>query len=166
MALLTSAIQTYSILATALAAGANLSTSVITFPALLHAKPPVLTEQWHILYNTGITPVVGLAATGSAGFATLAYRAAVAPGLSSLEGGLWTKRNLYIAAAAVTIGFAPYTRVVMWDTIQELERRARRGEADDKENTRELVLRWGTLNLWRGVLLLTGAGLGMWASVV
>jgi hypothetical protein len=146
--------------------GANLSTSIITFPALLQAQTPTLVKQWHVLYNSGITPVVGLAVTGSAGFAALAYRAASAPGHNALDGGLWAKRNLYIAAAVMTFSLTPYTWILMWDTIQELERRAERIEKDEKGDTRELVLKWGTQNLWRGVMLLTGAGLGVWASVV
>lgn len=105
--------------------GANLSTSIITFPALLQAQTPTLVKQWHVLYNSGITPVVGLAVTGSAGFAALAYRAASAPGHNALDGGLWAKRNLYIAAAVMTFSLTPYTWILMWDTIQELERRAK-----------------------------------------
>lgn len=118
------------------------------------------------MYNAGIIPVSSLAATASIGFATLAYRATLTPVLNSLESGLGAKRNLYIAAAGLTFGLVPYTRVLMWGTIQELERRAGIDDKDEKGDTRELVLRWGTQNFWRGVMLLTGAGLGVWASVI
>ncbi|KAF1948747.1 DUF1772-domain-containing protein [Byssothecium circinans] len=153
MALITPALQTYSILATSIAAVTNLSTSIVTFPALLHAQPPTLTKQWHILYTSGRVPAVSAAMTGAAGFAVLAYRIA-------------TTRNLYLAAAAITLSLVPYTALTMFPTINELSRRAQAGDKDEKGDTRALVEKWGRLNLWRGVLLLTAAGLGTWASVI
>jgi len=181
---ITPALQTYSILAGAMAAGvschsstpssnhiltglgANLSTSVITFPALRHASGPTLLMQWQTLYDSGVVPVVTSALTSALGFATLAYRATLVPTLSPSDTTFYSKRNLYVAAAVALVGLAPYTRIVMGRTIDELSRRATTGKvAGEKTDTRALVERWGTLNLWRGVMLLTGTGLGLWASV-
>ncbi|KAJ4299782.1 hypothetical protein N0V90_005028 [Kalmusia sp. IMI 367209] len=157
MSLFTPALQTYSILAASLAAGANLTTSIITFPALLHATGPTLTKQWLILYESGIIPVTGTALSASLGFATLAYRAA--------DIASDAKRNFYIAAAVGLFGLAPYTRLLMWGTITELSKRAQ-SEKEDKPDSRQLVERWGTFNFWRGVMLLASAGAGVWASLL
>ncbi|KAF1968008.1 hypothetical protein BU23DRAFT_602467 [Bimuria novae-zelandiae CBS 107.79] len=166
MSLLTPALQTYSILAASLAAGANLTTSIITFPALLHATGQTLTKQWLILYEAGIVPVTGCALTSSLGFATLAYRASFSPTLTT-TGVSHAKGHLYVAAAVGLFGLAPYTRLLMWSTITEISNRARSGkEASEKADTRELVERWGTMNFWRGVMLLGSAGAGVWASLL
>lgn len=159
---ITPALQTYSILAAAMAAGANLSTSIITFPALRHATGRTLLTQWQILYDSGFVPVVTTALTSALGFATLAYRTTLAPAGVISHG----KRNLYAAAAVAMFGMVPYTRIIMVGTIDELSRRAKAGKAaGEKADSRALVERWGTLNFWRGLLLLTGTGLGVWASV-
>ncbi|KAF2679251.1 DUF1772-domain-containing protein [Lentithecium fluviatile CBS 122367] len=156
------ALQTYSILAAAMAAGANLSTSIITFPALRHAPDQLLLTQWQTLYDSGLVPVVTTALSSAAGFAALAYRTSLAPaGTVSTS-----QRNWYAAAAVAMLGLAPYTRIVMGGTIDELSRRAKaRKEESEKADTRALVEQWGTLNLWRGMLLLMGTGVGVWASV-
>ncbi|KAK3215705.1 hypothetical protein GRF29_8g800484 [Pseudopithomyces chartarum] len=167
MSLITSVLQTYSILAASMAAGANLTTSIITFPALLHAKGHTLTKQWLILYESGIVPVAGCAITSSLGFATLAYRAASSPDLAATGVVSHTKGNLYVAAAVGLIGLAPYTRLLMWSTITELSKRAESGkEASEKADTLALVEKWGRMNFWRGVMLLSSAGVGIWASLL
>ena len=147
--------------------GANLTTSIITFPALLHAKGHTLTKQWLILYESGIVPVAGCAITSSLGFATLAYRAAFSPDLGVTSGVSHTKGSLYVAAAVGLIGLAPYTRLLMWSTITELSKRAESGkEASEKADTLALVEKWGRMNFWRGVMLLSSAGVGIWASLL
>ncbi|KAF1852034.1 uncharacterized protein K460DRAFT_413512 [Cucurbitaria berberidis CBS 394.84] len=161
---LTPILQTYSVLAIALAAGTNLSTTIVTIPALLHAPPSTLAVQWKILFDSAITPVVSLAMSSAVGFATLAYRETHT--VSTSVG----KRNLYVAAAVGAFGLAPYTRLLMWDSIAELEKRAKAGEKREGEEvggskTHALVKQWGTLNLYRGCMLLVSAGLGLWASV-
>ncbi|KAF9732398.1 hypothetical protein PMIN06_007455 [Paraphaeosphaeria minitans] len=165
MSLLTPALQTYSILAASLAAGANLSTSIIVFPALLHASGATLSKQWLILYESGILPVSGCAITSSLGFATLAYRASFHPTLTATGLVSYAKRNLYVAAAVGLLGLVPYTRLLMWGTITELSKRGQSGKGEEKD-TRELVERWGKMNLWRGVLLLGSTGMGIWASLL
>lgn len=101
--------------------------------------------------------MAGTALTASLGFATLAYRAA--------DAASSTKRTLYIAAAAGLFGLVPYTRVLMWGTIAELSKRAQ-SEKEHRSDSRALVERWGRYNFWRGMMLLAGAGAGVWASVL
>ncbi|OAL50285.1 hypothetical protein IQ07DRAFT_680592 [Pyrenochaeta sp. DS3sAY3a] len=164
MAEITPILQTYSVLAIALAAGTNISTTIVTLPALLKASPSTLATQWKVLFDTGITPVVTLAMSSTVGFATLAYRATYNP--LSISAGLvnHTKRNLYVAAAVAAFGLVPYTRLLMWRNIAELEKRAKAAvDGEASNDTHDLVKQWGTLNLYRGLVLLSSAGLGVWA---
>jgi hypothetical protein len=95
------------------------------------------------------------------GFALLAYQKASSPVI-----GVQMQRNLYIAASATAFGLAPYTRLLMWSNIEELERRAElTSEGKEKEGIRQLVETWAKFNLWRGFMLLSSAGLGIWACV-
>ncbi|KAL6703583.1 hypothetical protein ACN47E_009528 [Coniothyrium glycines] len=193
---LTPVVSACSILAVALAAGTNLSTTIITLPALVHASPSVLATQWKTLYDGGLLPVVSLTMTSAVGFATLAYRSALNPGLAPTGLISHTKRNLYIAAAVAAFSLAPYTGLVMrdvilklskqaeavkatdaktkvakssfanvWDDIEELERSAKAAaELNEKGDTHELVRKWGTLNGYRGCMLLSSAVFGLWAT--
>lgn len=113
------------------------------------------------MFDSGIAPVVSLAMTSAAGFAVLAYRT---PGLTSAS---VTERNLYIAAAVGAASLAPYTRIIMGSNLDALERRAQvAAEGQGKGDTHELVRMWGRLNLFRGLMLLSSAGIGMWASLM
>lgn len=148
--------------------GTNLSTTIVTLPALLYASPPTLATQWKILFDTGLTPVVSLAMSSAVGFATLAYRATNTPSVLSTGLESHMKRNLYVAAAVSAFGLVPYTKLLMWHNIAELERRAEmagKGDDERKPDTHTLVKQWGTLNLYRGCMLLVSAGLGLWACV-
>jgi hypothetical protein len=141
--------------------GTNISTTIVTIPALLKAPGPLLVTQWKALYDHGITPVVSLAMSSGVGFALLAYQKASSPVI-----GVQMQRNVYIAASAMAFGLAPYTRLLMWNNIEELERRAKlTSEGKEKEGTRQLVETWAKFNLWRGFMLLSSAGLGIWACV-
>jgi len=98
--------------------------------------------------------MIALSMSSSAGFAALAYSTSL------------TTRSLYIGAALAALGLAPWTRLVMWGNITELERRAENAaEGREMGDTHELVKTWGKLNLWRGSILLSSAVLGMCASV-
>ncbi|KAF2107034.1 hypothetical protein BDV96DRAFT_654126 [Lophiotrema nucula] len=163
---LTLALQTYSILAVALAAGANLSTSIITLPVLLPSKPQALATQWRTLFNAGITPVVTLAMSSAAGFALLAYRATYTPTPTSPGQVNTLKRNLYVAAAIGAFSLAPYTAILMGNVNDTLMQRAAQAAKEEVKDTHELVRRWGTLNFNRGLLLLAGAACGVVASVL
>jgi hypothetical protein len=156
---LTPFLQTLSILSATYAASTNLTTSIITYPALRKAtNQQTLLTQWHTLFNSGIVPVVTTSATAGLGFAMLAYLAPI--GAVSV----WSeKRNFYAAASVVMLSLAPYTRIVLGSTIDELSRRAEAGK--EEKDSKELFERWGVLNFWRGCFLMVGAGMGVWASV-
>ncbi|KAF2183524.1 hypothetical protein K469DRAFT_751528 [Zopfia rhizophila CBS 207.26] len=65
-------------------------------------------------------PVVSLAIGSAAGRATLAYCTTVTPTFTPTESVTNAWRNLYIAAAVAAFGPAPYTRVLMMGTNDEL----------------------------------------------
>ncbi|KAH6619039.1 hypothetical protein C7974DRAFT_40721 [Boeremia exigua] len=158
-------LQTYSVLAITLAAGTNLSSTIVTLPALLQSPPATLAKQWKILFDHGITPVVALTLSSAAGFATLAYNAALTPSVTATGLVSHRARNLYAVAALLGVGLAPYTQILMGSVNAELASRAERGEKGGESGTRGLVEKWGRLNLARGCMLLASAGVGMWARV-
>ncbi|KAJ4982578.1 hypothetical protein SVAN01_11931 [Stagonosporopsis vannaccii] len=168
-------LQTYSVLAITLAAGTNLSSTLVTLPALLLSPPASLASQWKSLFDHGIVPVVSLTLSSAAGFAALAYHATLTPAVTASGLVSYRVRNLYAGAALLGVALAPYTQVLMGGVNAELARRAaerangaekERERESEREGTGELVRKWGTLNLWRGVMLLCSAGLGLWGVVV
>lgn len=144
-------------------AGTNLSSTIVTLPALLHSPTKTLATQWKILFDHGITPVVSLTMSSAVGFAALAYHTTLTPGLTTTSLVSHRERNLYAAAAVAAFGLTPYTQILMGSTNAELSRRAT--AHIDKADIHELVRTWGKYNLIRGCLLLLSAGLGTWACV-
>jgi hypothetical protein len=112
--------------------------------------------------------VVSLSLVSSVLFGLLSY-------VSSLYDPARTlAAQLYLAAAVGTFGFAIYTRVFMWGVICKLQDKAAaakkvksdtilKGGGDNE--THELVQEWGTLNLYRGIMPLLSAFVGIWAFV-
>ncbi|KAF3050540.1 hypothetical protein E8E11_010204 [Didymella keratinophila] len=115
------------------------------------------------LFDHGITPVVTLTMTSALGFTALAYHTTLNPGLTVAGAVSDQERNLYVAAAAVAFGLAPYTQFLMGCVNAELSRRA---TASEKAGTKELVETWGRHNLLRGCMLLGFAGLGTCIVIV
>lgn len=139
-------------------AGTNLSTSIVTLPALLSSQPLALATQWQLLYDHGVTPMASLASSSAIGFATLAYRTS---GVASTG-----TRNMYVYAAVAAIGLAPYTQILMGNTNKTLMARAKAAAAGDaKADTHDLVRKWGRFNFVRGLMLLSSAVVGAWASL-
>lgn len=186
---LSSALQTYSILGIGLLAGAQLSFTFVSVPALLSgastAPASTIATQWKTLYDRAVGPVVTLSMTSTIGFAALAYRTATAaaaaatssvtspPGLTNTPpaaSAMVTKRNFYIAAAVLAFSVAPYTRLVMWENISQLEKLAGAAGPAGKGTagsaaTQGLVQRWGELNLYRACMPLLSALCGLLAAV-
>lgn len=100
------------------------------------------------------------------GFASLAYHHTPARGQFSVWRLTYTKRNLYAAAAISAFALVPYTRLLMWENITELSKRAKDAEeGKEHKDTHELARTWGRLNAWRGLILLNSAALGISASL-
>ncbi|KAF2655634.1 hypothetical protein K491DRAFT_692708 [Lophiostoma macrostomum CBS 122681] len=160
---LTPVLQTVGIVAATLAAGTNLSTTIVVLPSLLHAESTTLARQFSILYHSGITPMASLSVIATTSFSILAYRAAQTAGPTSAGSVASTKRNLYLVAATASIGILPYTKLLMGGVINTLVARANEGKGG--ADVKGLVESWGRLNLGRGTMLLVGAVAGAWASL-
>jgi hypothetical protein len=100
-------------------------------------------------------------------FGFLAYRSSATSGASV---------GLYTAAALLTPAIVPYTFAVIRPTNDALKKKAASassaavGEAaaqlkGEEDNTHALVDRWATLNLVRGLVSLSAALIGAWASL-
>jgi len=84
---------------------------------------------------------------------------------------------MYALSAIFVLGMVPWTQLVMWPTNVALfrkydemknlglEEKATEVGLAKGESTKELVDRWGTLNLVRGLLPLMGAVLGTWTTL-
>ncbi|KAL0565779.1 hypothetical protein V5O48_016244 [Marasmius crinis-equi] len=93
-----------------------------------------------------------LAAIASSAYFYLAYR------FSEYSHSLTRK---YVVAGLLTLGILPYARLVMAGTNDELIDKAvsvptERKNVADEGAVRELIERWSTMNLVRGLLPLTG----------
>lgn len=130
----------------------------MSLPSLQLSPAPLLATQWNLLFDNGMIPVVTLSMSSGAGFAILA-------GLRHVDNGAVVQRNLYVCAAVAAFGLAPYTRLLMGTNIDTLEKRAKEGKGEDKDDTHALVATWGRYNFWRGVMLLSSGLLGMGAAM-
>lgn len=150
-------------------AGSVLSISFFTVPSMLLAPSPLLARQWQASFDRGaiINPAIGLVSVFAYGF--LSYR---------LYGSLnHPKAEMYALSALFVLGMLPWTRLVMWPTNVALfrkydemknlgvEEKATEVGLAKGESTKELVDRWGTLNVVRGLFPLVGAVLGTWSTL-
>lgn len=118
------------------------------------ASPAHLARQWQKLHQLGQFSLP-LTAIGSAS----AYLIAC----FSIPDTLKTQRTLYITATILAVSVAPFTRLVMKGTDEELHLRAD-AATEDNESTEEegamgegyhtqgLIKYWGSLILWRASL--------------
>ncbi|MCJ1484078.1 hypothetical protein MMC06_004246 [Schaereria dolodes] len=149
--------------------GTILGIQPLTLPSFLLAPTPLLLRQWNTTYENGKRLSPPIAATSASSFAYLAYRS-----LNSQLPSDNLKGKLYAAAAVAVISIVPYT-ILFMATInskliaknEELIRRSdpKEEHIDGGESAKELVDRWGALNLVRGLFPLVGAILGVWASI-
>ncbi|KAH7381488.1 hypothetical protein DE146DRAFT_760918 [Phaeosphaeria sp. MPI-PUGE-AT-0046c] len=130
-----SVLHSYSVIAVTLAAGANLSTTIMFIPALYLSPSTHLATQWKLLFDYGIIPVVTLSMSSGAGFAILA-------GLAHANNGAVVQRNLYVGAAVAALGLAPYTRLLMGRNIEMLEKRAKEGKGGGGGRGRMIRMHW------------------------
>lgn len=95
----------------------------------------------------------------------------------SIPDNLKTQRAFYITAAVCAISVAPFTRLIMKATDDELHLRAdsatEDNEATEEEGkmgegyqTQGLIKYWGGLLLWRASLSVAGIGCAIYASVI
>ena len=149
--------------------GSILSLSFLAVPPLLLAPSPVLARQWKDCFDRGkiLNPGVSLVAAISYSF--LSYRL-----YKTLN---HPKAEVYAIAAIVAAGILPWTRLVMWPTnvklfkkYDDMKELSIKEEATEVglakgESTKELVDKWGALNVVRGLFPLVSAVLGTWVTL-
>ena len=126
-------------------------------------------RQWKLSFDRGIVINPAIALLSSATYGFLSYR---------LYGTLnHQKAELYALSAAFILSIWPWTLLLMSSTNGKLFKKyeeAKEPNAHEKlaevgvaegETTKELIKKWGALNIGRGVLPFLGAVLGTWASL-
>lgn len=172
------ATQATALLLSSLAAGASLALSVFLVPRLLESPTPLMLQQWRRTYARGAATVPFAALAAAAGYLWLGLRVkGLGLGAGGLGSGLW-KSRLYLVAAGLTVGIAPYTEVVMRGTNGRLKgleaevsgvkgEEAPAGEVVivEERTAKGLVDWWGVLNLGRAGLLIGGVVCGLAATL-
>ena len=166
------------------------SISLLAVPALLHpsaAKHASTTpaEQFATMYAIGRVTQPPATLLTSLAFFSLAYRhyynppfGKVVPANAVAEWKLWAAGGVAVLAALV-----PYTYVVLeptsWRILQSAKWQGEQGlwseteggiatsaavgNEKEEDEARNLIYRWGVLNLIRALLPTVGAGLGLYA---
>jgi hypothetical protein len=148
--------------------GCNFATSFLTLPALLNSPPKLLALQWLDIGDKVLSVEVLLSLTSTFLFGLLSF-------LSNLhDPPRMVATQLYLTAAVGTLGFAMYTRFLMWGVICKLQDKAAAAKKvktdtilqnDGDRETHQLVREWGTWNMYRGILPLISALVGVGACV-
>lgn len=132
------------------------------------ATPAHLARQWQKVHQLSKTSLTVTTMGSAAAYLVAAF---------SIPDNLKTQRALYITAAVCAISVAPYTRLIMKSTDDELHLRAD-GATQDNEATEEegtmgegyqtqgLIKYWGRLLLWRASLPVAGIAAAVYASVL
>ncbi|KAH6634146.1 hypothetical protein B0J18DRAFT_9886 [Chaetomium sp. MPI-SDFR-AT-0129] len=167
-----------ALLLSSLAAGVNLSLSTFLVPRLLESPTPTMLTQWARTYSRGAKTIPTTAAVAAAAYIWLGWKAGPGGGVRVLGLGV---RELYYAAAALSVGMAPYTVLVMQGTNDELHRLEKVANAQKKagvvgvaaagdevvvqeKSAKALVDWWGLLNLGRAGMLIGGVVCGLVAT--
>ncbi len=131
-------------------------TTVLSVPGLLAAQIPsrTLAIQWQAIYDRGKVAAPGIAILSLLGYVYLAYS-------HYHEGREWRG---FAVAALLTIGIAPFTLIAMAPTNNTLIGVANGAITSvGDEAARQLVEKWGGLNLTRSLLPLAGSIVGLWS---
>ena len=149
--------------------GSILGISFFAVPTWLVAPNPLPVRQWKVSFDRGKIINPALALVSAISYIYLSYR---------LYGTLnHPKAEMYGLSAMAPLVIFPYTIFGMMSTNRKLlkkhdemkgldvgEKATEVGLAKG-ESTKELIDRWGMLNLGRGMFPLVGAVLGLWATL-
>ncbi|KAL8765099.1 MAG: hypothetical protein Q9209_007722 [Squamulea sp. 1 TL-2023] len=160
--------QALGIMISAFLSGGVLAVSYGFVPSMSQAPNTLLVREWKTTYGRGIAASPALAIISTLSFAWLSY---------SLSFTLNHHRaEMYALAAVATGSIVPFTLVFMKNvngklnhkvqSSKKLDRSEEMDESQDEkgEHSQELLDRWAILNFTRGLLPLTGASLGIYAS--
>ena len=165
--------QTASIVLSAAAAGGNLGLSTNLIPRLLESPAELMLRQWQHMFDSSkiMYPGMAVAASLAHGYIYMSARRTLGAAASKLP----------LLAAGLSLAIVPYTVVVLFPTNRELIKRAAAAEASSKVSkaeraagagvnytaqeeaaAKQLVDRWGVLNLGRSALLAAASIAGLW----
>ncbi|KAI9704555.1 MAG: hypothetical protein M1820_005468 [Bogoriella megaspora] len=156
--------QVVGITSAAFLAGSTANFSFAGIPTILAAPESSRPKLWHTMFNIGKKSGPGVAVVGSLAFVYLAARFRV-------------PFSLYTASAILLPSIVPYTYAFIGATnvkllarLDNLSSGASSTDAAEKgvrakEETDELLKRWGQVNWGRVVLVGAAAVSGLWAAV-
>ncbi|KAL8859092.1 MAG: hypothetical protein Q9178_004355 [Gyalolechia marmorata] len=160
--------QIVGIMTSAFLSGGVLAVSYGFVPSMSQAPNTLLVREWKTTYSRGIAASPALAMVSTLSYAWLSY---------SLSFTLnHHKAEMYALAAIATGSIVPFTLIFMKNVngkldqkvegSKHLDRLDEMNESKDKEgeHSQELLDWWAVLNFTRGLLPLTGASLGIYAS--
>ncbi|KAE9377247.1 hypothetical protein N431DRAFT_555484 [Stipitochalara longipes BDJ] len=165
--------QTLGITSSLLLGGLSAGMSFFTIPRLLESPTPLMLRQWRKMYIAGKHTAIPCAYLSSLSYFYLAYSSFSSSNPFAGNGAGYS----YVAAGVLSLGIIPFTLTVLMPTNNKLERKEEETRALEKtdevveigiaggETAKVLVDRWGVLNLWRVVMLLTASLVGIWTSV-
>ena len=152
--------------------GAIISVSYLCIPSVQLAPDPLSARQWKALFSKGKGSAPPVAMLTAAVFGYLAYKFYDVPLSANI-----TRGQLYALAVVAAISNIPYTLIVMQDVNGKLlakcadaeglniKEKATQVGLPKGETTTDLLNRWKFYNMIRGLLSLSAAALGMWATL-
>ncbi|OAA62817.1 hypothetical protein SPI_04357 [Niveomyces insectorum RCEF 264] len=169
------AAQATGLFVSAAAAGAGLGLSVFTVPRLLEAPPDLMLRQWKRTFDRGKPVFIASGVVSALSYGYVYYAAQ----RSLASSHVLVASRLPLLAAGLSLAVMPYTLLFVLPTNKKLEARvAQVAEAEEKrtaggsagtktftaeeeESAKQLVDRWGLLNLGRPLLMAAAAFVGL-----
>ncbi|KAL7275494.1 hypothetical protein RUND412_001552 [Rhizina undulata] len=146
--------------------GGSLYVSTAVIPTILHSSSEVtILSQWIYLFNSGKRTFPPLAIFTSLAFSYVAWKE------HQIDSPIWVN---YAVSSACTVAIIPFTLVAMMGNIKQLQKKGKAiknrekmgDEVRGEPSTEELVKRWASLNLVRGVMHAVAFLFAAGASVV
>ncbi|CAK7269715.1 hypothetical protein SEPCBS57363_003741 [Sporothrix epigloea] len=170
--------QAASIFISAAAAGGSLGISTFYVRQILDSPTNVMLRQWGRMYHSGKAVFPGAAVAAAAAYGYVYF---ATTNSSSLPNTLEVSTsNLPLIAAGLCLSIVPYTFLMMLPTNKQLLPKAQAAEEDalftkadkaagagtvytaqQEQAAKQLVDRWGMLNLGRPILLSAAAIVGL-----
>ncbi|KAL8713294.1 MAG: hypothetical protein Q9220_002493 [cf. Caloplaca sp. 1 TL-2023] len=160
--------QAVGIITSAFLSGGVLAVSYGFVPSMAQAPNTLLVREWQTTYGRGAAASPALAIVSTISYLYLSYNLSFTLNQHKAE--------VYALAAAAVGSIVPFTLIFMKninrklknkvEDSKDLDRSEEMNESKDRkgEHSNELLSRWATWNFIRGLLPLTGATLGVYAS--
>jgi hypothetical protein len=139
--------------------GGGIAVSQAAVKRVLESPGPLMLKQWSAIYTTGARMFPPISALATASYLYVAYAYANAG-----DGPQTPYLGYSMAAACCGTAAVPVTFGLVEPVSRQLGKYAAGKDAsakEEEEEARELVRRWGTLNLVRAALLLAAGVIGI-----